>query len=273
MAASTRIRSDSSGTSGGEHRTVRPDLVAEHLRGTRLDIATQGLDEGLVRDQSVLVTAADEQETAVGADDRAQLGGEARLADARFAGERDHAALARAHARPFIGQRAHLVRTSHERAACPRADDHRSGIQGHRRAALGPDLLDELARGCGRHDVQFAGEPVAEAVVRRQSGSTVPCRRQPPQQGALRRLGERIERDQPTGQTERGLRVSVDLRRLRGGAQSVRHATAQLVASREDPVVVQPGQELRRGPVERGLGLSHRDELVDLVDVGDDVLL
>ena len=75
------------GNESGELAAVRADLAAQHLRRQRRDVPAERLDERLIGDQQLLVTAAEQHRRALLVCGVSELARQPRLADPRIAGD------------------------------------------------------------------------------------------------------------------------------------------------------------------------------------------
>ena len=135
----------------------------------------------------------------------------------------------------------------------------------------GANLLDELAGRGRRHDVERLREAVAEALVRRKGGAAITHQRDAPDQLAVGRLGERIERGHPAGQVRGALELALFLRTRRGVGETLCETVPQLIATLEDPVVVEARQQFGRTALKRRLHLAGGQQLRDVVDIRADL--
>ena len=87
--------------------------VEQRRRGV-VDELAEGLDEGLVGNPEVLVTAPGQHHPSIGMDLARELGGQARLPDAGLTGDDGHPGSPPSDVRPQLGQAPEFGGPSHE---------------------------------------------------------------------------------------------------------------------------------------------------------------
>ena len=194
----------------------RVDVVEETESGTRV-VGRAGsqrlggvglgerLGEGLERGERLLGTAAEQDRGAARQCRGGELVGEAGLADAGFAGEQDQTPVAvHLHARPRRAQALELGAAADELGPVRALERARS----RNRCGEGPaQVVEQRAGLAGRWDAERAAQPFGEALAGGERGGSVAGAREPLDQAPVRFLGEWVERDLLTRQTDRGRRV------------------------------------------------------------------
>jgi hypothetical protein len=141
-----------------------------------------------------------------------------------------------------------------------------------RRRLTRADLLDQLPRRRRGNDPELSSEAVGEAAVRRQRRRAVPIVRQAADQLEMGLLGERVECDLAARQRNRPREVPRRLRASGHPLQQPRLPRTVLVASLINPVLVEVFEQFAFAELERLLKSTLGDELLELADVGPDLI-
>ena len=182
---------------------VGADLAPQHLRRHRRDVPTERLDERLIGDQHLLVTAAEEHRRALLVSGAGELARQPRLADPGIAGDHREPARSLPSLRPLGAKPAERVLAADERAALsPRQRrGKRRRVVGRRRRGRafvrvnGLEQATGLSR--GRH-LQLCPQAASEIVERQARGGDLPRGDQAPNELAVGVLAKRIELDAAT---------------------------------------------------------------------------
>ena len=137
-------------------------------------VGRQAGDDRLVRHERLLLGPPVEDDGALRVHLRGQLGDEARLADPRLARHEDRGAALPAGARPERPEQRELALATDERPAPPGGDDVRGQRRCGGRRRVGAQLGREGARRPRRRDPELAPQALAQPLVRRQRGASVP---------------------------------------------------------------------------------------------------
>ena len=242
----------SPGELGNEARKFAPvyvELTPEHVRRDRRDVPTERLDERLIGDQYLLVTAAKEHRRALLVSGAGELARQTRLTDARLAGDHPEPAQPTLSIRPSGPKPAKGVLAADERAALQRLQGPgqwrpRFGWRRRDGACMRVDGLEQAAGLSRRRHVQLGPQAASEVVERHARGGDLPRDDQAPDELAMGVLPKRIEPDAATrdahGVLQRAGRFGV-----RGQAlQHVAEAATVRLARVVDPLLVEARQEL-----------------------------
>ena len=191
------------GNEAGELAPVRADLVPKHLRRRRRDVPTERLDERLVGDQHLLLTAAEENGGALLTSGAAELARQPRLADARIAGDDREPTRSTPSVGPLVPKPANRVLPADERAVLSprqrrRQRRQRLGGRPDRSGVMRVNGLEQpagLSR--GRH-VQLRAKAASEIVEGQARCGGLSRGDQTANQLAVRVLSKRIELDAAT---------------------------------------------------------------------------
>jgi len=203
----------------------------------------QHFADRLVRRERLLVAAAEQHVSAAGVRLPRELRGEARLADARLAGENDQPrAAARRGIAPRAAQGGKLRVAADERARLGAGQRRRQRDRvGRRRLA---DRRHQFPRRGRRRDGEAVAETPRQRVVARERRGAVARRREQPDQLAAGLLAQRVERGALAREPYGAREVAGD-RRLRGeraerDGQLVQQPFARVV----HPFVLEAHQQL-----------------------------
>jgi len=186
------------GNEPGELGPVRAELGAKHRRRCRRDVPTERLDERLVGDQHLLVTAAEEHRSPLITYGTAELADEPRLADPGLTGDDREPTGPAAGLRPLAAEPVEGVVAAEERAAQwpPQRRGKRWRIDGRGGSRSVPvDVVQQPPRlPRGRHP-QLRSKAPSEHIERHASGGQLPRGDEAPDQLALCVLAKRIQLD------------------------------------------------------------------------------
>ncbi len=262
------------GVDGLEEAPARALRVVARDRRVVEPRVAERLDERLVGRDRLLEAAAGADLRAAGMGRRAELGHEARLADAGLAADQDEAALAGARAVQGGREPGERGVAADERAAGAADDAREAGRRAGGAARLGgarllrrPDLRGERPRLGRRRDPEPRAQPVAQALVGRERGGPVAGGREAADERPPPLLGVRVERDLLAAQPDGRGAVAARLGRVGERAQPRRQTLAVRVALGQHPVLLEPGQQLAVAERERLLGPARREQRLDLARV------
>jgi hypothetical protein len=206
---------------------------------------------------------------------RAQLGHEARLADAGLAADEDEPPLAGPRALEGGLEAGERRGAPDERAGAGPAHDggharRRGGGGGGRHVGVGLARAHRIDQRPGlgrRRDAQVRAQPLAQALGGRERRGAIARRGQSPDERAPALLGERVQAGRRAAQADGRRTVA---RRLGAGCERLepcRDPLALLVARREHPVGLQAGEQRAGAQGERLVGAAVGEQRLRLAGV------
>ena len=242
--------------------------------GLTADVMAERLGERRERDHPVLHAAAGEHLRPARAHLARECGEEARLPAARLAGHHHDVGRARARPLPCGAQRRELVFPADQRRVVTarerRRQRQRPGLP-RSRLRRRAQLLDQRASLGRRRHAVLAPQARTERFVGRDARRGVARAPQPLDERTRRLLGRGLEIEPATREASGGLRVARLLRPCAEDVQDRSHTVAVNRALLEHPVVVQIGQEVAAGELQRCLQATFCAQPLGLPDIDPDL--
>ena len=271
-ARGRRVDRAARGQQPGERTVVGAEPAIGGLVREPVQQALEHLDPGLEGHQGLVVAASQQHQRALSMGTAPQLRCQRGLPDPRLAGHQGEAHGARESLRPDLAQALELGLAA--LGAPPAGEGRRKLRRRHRRRSRGlgghapaPDVLHERPARRRRRHAELTPQPLSHRFGSGQRRRPVAGEREQGDQLAVRRLGERLEADAPSGPADRSGEIPAVARALRERAEHPGQLRLVLVTRPQCPVGVEALEQLALPRAHRGLELACLEIPAELADV------